>query len=605
MKDAIILAAGKGSRLRPTLADDLPKGALPLNGIAMVERSVQALLKVGITRIWIGTGHAKQWYEALAQKYPQITCIENPDYATTGSMHTLAQIVPQVKNDVILLESDLIYEDQVLKVVADRTDEALVLSTPYRIFGDEVFLTLGQNDRLLNWSKQAPSDIEDADVLAGISLLGGSTLSKMLALYQKAGTKKMDYEDALVAVSNDEPVYVMRLHDALIMEIDDAKHFELAKKMITELKSRNEAVTPTRKILLNPGPATTSERVKKAQIVADICPREAEFNRVVSDVKTMISALASETPETLETVLFSGSGTAAVESMVSSVTGPDDHLLICDQGAYGDRMVAMAEAHQLHHTVWRPDPLKALSIAELTLHLTQNKITHLAIVHHETSTGLLNDLTQIGQCTQLHDVTLCVDAMSSFAAVDIDMNRDHVQFLCASSNKNIQGMAGISFVITQKEALNTIKFYPKRTVYLDLYKQHEFLNQKGQCQFTPPVQCFYALREALYELREEGGAKARYARYKHYWNRLTACMESLGFEHIIDKSDHGALITAFKIPETMAFSFDEFHDTLYRQHITIYPGKVGTLNTFRLSTIGDLKDEDIDQVIATVQQYFC
>lgn len=604
MKDAIILAAGKGSRLRPTLAEDLPKGALELDGLAIVERSIQQLIQAGINTIWIGTGHGKAWYESLAQTYPQLNCIENPDYATTGSMATLANIIPSVKNDVLLLESDLLYETQVLTAVIDRTDEALVLSTPYQNVGDEVFLETSPKGALQSWSKTTPNDLQNAEVLAGISLVSKATLLNMAEVFQNAQDPKMDYEDALVAVSKQTPVYTMVLEDAVIMEIDDPQHLEIAAKRLHKINARNARRISQRKLLLNPGPATTSQRVKNAQIVSDICPRESEFNQVVTDVKTMISALASPNASEIETVLFSGSGTAAVESMISSVTGPNDNLLICNQGAYGERMAAMAEAHQLSYDVWSPDPLKAIDIDALEAKLSGNTYSHLAIVHHETSTGLLNNLTQIGACTNTYNVTLCVDAMSSFAAVDIDMHRDHVQFLTASSNKNIQGMAGISFVICDKAALDAIKDYPTRTVYLDLSHQHHFLSQKGQCQFTPPVQCFYALREALLELLEEGGPTKRYARYKAHWQQLTSCLEDLGFAHIIDKNAHGGLITAFTIPEQLNFNFDDFHDTLYRQHITIYPGKVGNLNTFRLSTIGDLHDIDIDRVVGVIRAYF-
>jgi 2-aminoethylphosphonate-pyruvate transaminase len=266
-------------------------------------------------------------------------------------------------------------------------------------------------------------------------------------------------------------------------------------------------------------------------------------------------------------------------------------------------MLDIARIYNLNVTEFKPNPLAAIPIEDLEDIIKKETITHLALIHHETSTGLLNDLSPIASLVKKHKLVCCVDAMSSFGAVPLDMHTDAIDFCAASSNKNIQGTAGLSFVISKKTSLAAIQTNTKRTLYLDLASQTHYSNTHNQFQFTPPVQTLYALREALLDLHREGVSN-RYKRYQLLWTQLHGCFTTLGFKHIIDTSSHGKLITAYVVDETMTFSFDHFHDFLYRNHITIYPGKMGNVSTFRIANIGALSLIDITHVCDIIDHYF-
>ncbi|MEK9728266.1 MAG: 2-aminoethylphosphonate--pyruvate transaminase, partial [Candidatus Margulisiibacteriota bacterium] len=469
--------------------------------------------------------------------------------------------------------------------------------------GDEVNIDVDLNEQLKSMSKDRPHNLKNAHILSGITKCSLSLLNQMNAIYSDQNSAQVDYEDMLSSAAESTRIISIVNPDIHVMEIDTIDHLAIAKTILPEIKQHNLINHHERKYLLNPGPATISDRVKLAQVIPDICPREMEFNGVVSEIKGAIESMASSKAEDVTAVLFSGSGTASVESMISSTVHGHDHLLIVNQGAYGERMVQIAKVHQLPFTEYKPDPLIKLNLDELDKMIDQNGITHLALVHHETTTGLLNNLNDISVIIKKYNLTFCLDAMSSFGAVTIDMAKHHIHFCAASSNKNIQGTAGIGFVISDRAALNKIKTAPKRTVYLDLYNQYHYSHANHQFQFTPPVQTIYALREALRELIQEGIDK-RYHRYQTLWKQLHSCMDRHGFSHLISPEDHGYLITAYLVPDDSSFSFNHFHDYLYRHHITVYPGKIGALNTFRMATIGSLRSVDMDLICEKISAYF-
>jgi 2-aminoethylphosphonate-pyruvate transaminase len=355
----------------------------------------------------------------------------------------------------------------------------------------------------------------------------------------------------------------------------------------------------TRKILLNPGPATTSERVKLAQIVPDICPREAEFGNVIENITKKLTSFVGDNNK-YTTVLFGGSGTAAVESVISTVVKPNDKLLIIDNGAYGKRMCEIARAYDLNFIEYKSSLLNPIDIEYLDKVVSESNVTHLSVVHNETTTGLLNDIKQIGEVCKKNKVVLIVDAMSSYGAIPIDMDNSNISYLCASSNKNIQGMAGVSFVIGCTKSLNALVTVKSRNYYLNLYAQYEGFKNTRQMRFTPPVQTLYALQEAIDELELET-IKARYERYSESWLELTVGLKKLGLKYLIDEAHHSKIITSVIIPEEI--NFEEMHDFLYARNITIYPGKIDELNTFRIANIGDIDKLDILVFLNALKEY--
>lgn len=606
VKTAIILAAGLGSRLKERTMDK-PKGFVEVGGVSIIERSIQELIQNGIERIVIGTGYLSEVYDRLAERYEQISCIRNDRYANSGSMETLYNLRHAVKEDFLLLESDLLYDPACLaNLLADaRSDIILASGTTHS--GDEVYIELNSDGFLHAMSKQT-QDLRNLDAeLVGISKVSFDTYRMMcdLAAVELKKQPKWDYEYALVAVGRDKPLFVKKIERLIWCEIDTEEHLQRAASRIYPLimkKTNAENGSVRRNILLNPGPATTTDTVKWAQVVPDICPREKEFGDLMNWICDQLTLFVAPKNK-YETVLFGGSGTAAVESVLTSVIG-SGQLLIVSNGAYGERMAEIAEVYDIDHEVLRSSPIQPLSMQAVENAMKQKEggFTHAAIVHNETTSGILNDIDAVSKLCETYNIDLIVDAMSSYGAIPIDMEAGKISYLTASSNKNLQGMAGIGFVIANREKLLQLKEHKPKSYYLDLYKQYDYLKKTHQLRFTPPVQTLYALEQAIIETQIEG-IEQRYRRYSESWLTLIEGLKLLRLECLVPIEHHSKIITAIKEPESEHYDFEKMHDFLYENGITIYPGKIGNTSSFRIANIGDVTKKDIENFLDVLERY--
>jgi len=360
------------------------------------------------------------------------------------------------------------------------------------------------------------------------------------------------------------------------------------------------AQTSQRNVLLNPGPATTTHSVKMAQVVPDICPREHEFGDLMEWVSEELTTIVANTKKYV-TILFGGSGTTVVEATLSSVVPHDKKVLIVNNGAYGKRMCQIVEAYNMDFVEFQSSPIEPIDLEALenTIKATEN-LSHLAIIHNETTTGLLNNLDDLGAIAKKYNLDLIVDAMSSYAAIPIDMEKQNISYLLASSNKNIQGMAGIGFVIANKDAMEKVKEVKPRNFYLALYAQYENFIKTHQMRFTPPVQTLYALKQAIIEAKKEGIAQ-RYERYSKSWQTLTDTLKEIHLEYLVDDTFHSKIITSIFIPE--GIDFDDMHDYFFERGFTIYPGKVADFNTFRIANIGQIDYKDMEDFLKLFKLY--
>lgn len=360
--------------------------------------------------------------------------------------------------------------------------------------------------------------------------------------------------------------------------------------------------TVTRNILLNPGPATTTDTVKNAMVVPDICPRELEFGELTLSVRDDLIKIAhGEKNHTC--VLLTSSGTGGVEACLTSVIPMDKKVFIINNGAYGERMQAICDAYGIGHIDYNipaGQPVDMVQLEKL-IKTHQTQVSHVAFIHHETTVGILNPLKEICELSHNYKMENIVDAMSSFAGMDIDVEKDQVDYLVSSSNKCIQGMAGISFVIARLKNLQGTSRI-KRNFYFNLLANHEYLNKNKQFLFTPPVQTLYALRQAITEYFAEGGVN-RVARYASMYEIMKKRVLELGFKFLVDEHHHAKLLTAILDPASPNYSFNEMHDYLFERGFTIYPGKVGSINTFRLSNIGEIYPADIENFLKVFEEY--
>ena len=357
----------------------------------------------------------------------------------------------------------------------------------------------------------------------------------------------------------------------------------------------------TRKILLNPGPATTTDSVKNAMVVEDICPREKDFGQVLDRIKDdLVKVVHGENDYVA--ALFTASGTGGLEAAITSAVPKDKKLLVVDNGAYGARMANIAKTFGIevvHYKLEYGDYPDLATIEDL---LKKNPETsHLAVVHHETTTGMLNPVQEICDLSRRYDVEVIVDCMSSYAGIPIDIKKWDAGFLISSSNKCIQGMPGMVFVIFKKSLLSVIQ-NQKRSFYFDLYSQYRGFQETGQMQYTPPVQVAYALRQAIDEYFAEGEMN-RWNRYRESWETLCNGLKQLGFRFLLPKQFESQILLAIIEPNHPAYNFDNMHDYLYQRGFTIYPGKGAKEATFRLSILGDLSKKDIEAFLKELRGY--
>jgi 2-aminoethylphosphonate aminotransferase len=358
-----------------------------------------------------------------------------------------------------------------------------------------------------------------------------------------------------------------------------------------------------RNILLNPGPATTTDTVKQALVVPDICPREAEFGEVALEVQKKLVRVVNG-GEDYTAVMLMGSGTAAVEAALSSVIPPRGRVLILDNGAYGRRARQIVEAYGIAHAVYELAWGDYPEVEAVRRILDQNgPFTHLFLVHHETTTGMLNPLPELQELGREFGVETIVDAMSSYAGLPIDLASLPVDYLISSANKCIQAMAGISFIISRRDSLDKTKSIPQRNFYLNLYANEQHLRGTGQFQFTPPVQIIYALRQALDEFFAEGAAN-RFHRYARSYQELRKGLAEAGLECLLPDWQHSKLLTAVLEPKASAYSYRDFHDYCYHRGVTIYPGKCAKAETFRIANMGAIDYRDIRVFNALMKEYF-
>jgi len=358
-----------------------------------------------------------------------------------------------------------------------------------------------------------------------------------------------------------------------------------------------------RNILLNPGPATTTDTVKNSLLVPDICPREKEFGELMKRVMKKLVDVIHGGPE-YTSVIFTGSGTAAIEACITSVVPHDKKIFIINNGAYGKRMVQIAKINKIDCIHYEEAVNKEINLNSIESFLKQNKreISHLAIVHHETTTGMLNPVNEICKISNSFGIECIVDAMSSYAGIPINIKEMNADFLISSSNKCIQGMAGLSFVISRVSSLDKLNNIPPRSLYLDLLGQFQSLKKTNQMRFTPAVQIFYALEQALNEYFEETAIR-RYERYKNSYDVLIRGLKDLGFKLYLPDHLHSKLLTTIYEPTNSAYSFNEMHDYLYEKGYTIYPGKCNNENTFRIANIGQIDQTDIIGFIEKLEAY--
>lgn len=355
--------------------------------------------------------------------------------------------------------------------------------------------------------------------------------------------------------------------------------------------------------LLTPGPLTTTDTVKK-EMMSDHCTWDDDYKKITQKIRRDLLKLAKAPESEYTTVLMQGSGSFGVESVLTSVIGESDKLLIVTNGAYGERMIDIARHSQISYVVYNESYDKIPSAQKVAEILESDPdVTHVAMVHSETTSGILNDIESVTKVVKDFQKTMIVDAMSSFGGVDIEVGELGIDFIVSSANKCIQGVPGFSFIICSRRKLMESEG-KARSLSLDLYDQWKTMEKDGKWRFTSPTHTVLAFAKAMEELEEEGGIEARANRYYKNNRLLIRKMREMGIRAYIGEEYQGPIITTFFYPDHHEFSFQEMYAFIKERGYAIYPGKVTDADTFRIGNIGEIYEEDIVKLCDIFAEFF-
>ena len=368
-----------------------------------------------------------------------------------------------------------------------------------------------------------------------------------------------------------------------------------------------ESLKIKRNILLNPGPATTTDTVKMAQVVPDICPREQDFARLMKNLRSDLLKVVHAPEDQYTSVLFCGSGTINIDVCINSLVPEGKKILVVNNGAYNTRAVEVCQMYHIPHINLQSSVYEQPDLAAVEQTLKENPdVAMVYCCHHETGTGILNPIREIGALAHQYGAIFVTDTTSTLGMIPLDVVKDNVDFCMASAQKGLMAMSGLSFIIGREDIIKASKNYPTRSYYCNLYLQYEYFEKTGEMHFTPPVQTIYATIQALKEYFAEGEA-AKFARHRRIYEAIHQGLNELGFQTAIDKKIESGLVVSVKYPDDPNWSFEKVHDYCYERGFTIYPGKISTTNTFRLCALGaiDVKDiEDFFIVLKDALSYY-
>ncbi|WP_321909474.1 2-aminoethylphosphonate aminotransferase [Burkholderia cepacia] len=345
-------------------------------------------------------------------------------------------------------------------------------------------------------------------------------------------------------------------------------------------------------LLLNPGPVTLTERVRRSLLQPDLCHRESEFFDLQDEARARLVAAYELDPAEWTAALMTGSGTAAVESMIAALVPQDGKLLVIENGVYGERITQIATQYGITHDVLKHEWMQAPDLAQIAARLDKGGYSHVAVIHHETTTGRLNDLGAIAGVCRARGVKMLVDGVSSFGAEAIDFAGGDIDAVAATANKCLHGVPGAAFVIVRRSALAKAA---SRTYYLDLGRLAKLQDQRNT-PFTPSVHAYYALVEALREFDEAGGWRARHAHYKALADQAQAGLAARGMPLVLPEGESSVVLRAYRLPQGV--TYETLHDGLKARGFVIYAGQGGlSKELFRISTMGAIQATDVDRLL--------
>jgi 2-aminoethylphosphonate-pyruvate transaminase len=627
IRQALVLAAGRG---RPVGDADVPNCLALVGGIPLIHRTLRVLAQAGIRRVGIAVGWQghllRRSVEALISRnegLPDVSFYDNPLWEQPNGLSVLAA------RRFITERTLLVMADQIAtpRLVADLArlparDDLTVVGVDRdrsRVFDfdDATKVKLAASAeglRVTAMSKELPEHdavstslfamsptlLEALDALARPSLTEGVAEAARRGLV--AG------HDVAGAIWQDVDSAEMRLHAEWLLrvygdELAQPAMREVPRSAATDTLALIEQLLAEKDLarytLFNPGPVMTSARVKAALVHHDVCHRDQDYTGVVRRLRAKLRPVFGA-GAAHEILLLTGSGTAAMEMALSSVVPHGRAILTIENGAFGERLGEIAELHRLPHVRLRRPWGSLVDPADVEAALAADpRIGAVAMIHHETSVGIVNPVAAVGRLCRARGVTSVVDAVSSLGAEDLDVERDQIDVCFSSANKCLHSVAGVSFLCVAPAVWPRIEAAPPRVYYLDLLRYRRYFAELEQTPFTPAVSAFFALEAALDELAEQGGVPARRELYRRRNLLVRRVLTDLGFQSFTNTGRESHGIVTMRVPP--AITVDALYDGLKERGYIVYRCK-GPLaaDHIQIANMGEIPDSTIDTFLAAV-----
>lgn len=606
---AVVLAAGEGRSLFP-LTKDRPKALLRVGGQSLLERLAGQLCRFGVSEMIVIAGFKSEQVRQVLHKTPcssqmSLHLIQNAQYAMTNTLYSLSLAENESRRSPLLIvDGDLIVEDEILSRVIEDPRDAVLAVDSRRVMGqEEIKVQLDGAGKVTALGKGVAGAAESVG-LAKFSASAAADLFRLAAKILGEGRHTEYYEAAIAQlVAQGRAVAAVDIEGRRWTEIDFLTDYEEALRLFgtrEELKEYRASRHSPRQYLFCPGPVSVSAKVRDALVSAEIGHREVEFSEVLNRTRLKLGRVFGvKNFHEYSTVIISGSGSAANEAVLGTA-GQGKRLLVISNGAFGERWLELAGFLELNFEALKLRWGQPFPLDRIGERVASGDIDAVGMVHHETSTGMLNPLEQIGAMVRRHGKELYVDAVSSIGAEPIDVEENGITFCTGSANKAIASVPGLSFVCGKRSAFDRLKTVRPRSLYLDLYRHLEYHDSLYQTPNTPAVNLFFALEAALDGILDPG-LQQTFDKYRSLAAQIRTGLKALGFRFFIPEDQMSSVLTTIDLPA--GFGADEFHDRLKRLGYVTYPGK-GILKerVFQVANIGDLRPAHVRSFLRSVAQ---
>jgi 2-aminoethylphosphonate-pyruvate transaminase len=604
---AVILAAGYGERLSP-ITRNLPKCLLPIGSVSILERLLQQCKAANITEVAVVVGYQAQMVmDEIGSRYGaiSITYLHNEIFDRTSTAYSAYLAKEWVGNEpFVLIDGDIVMEDSVLQTAVASNDTTIVYEAKSISSPEEMKVSYDQNGTL-HLSKETLPD-ESLGEFVGITVFTSEMAQRFFDTLDQYSVKRLEhtyYESVFNDLAaSDHTITTLQVDTDEWIEIDFVTDYLEAVRLFADKKEGFVPAPISEQVLLCPGPVMVSQRVKTALLHADIGHRETEFIEILTRTRSkLLKAYGADKTGAYTNVIITGSGTAANEALLSSY-GPGKNILILSNGEFGNRLLDIARCHHLHVTPLEFGWMQPIDLEQVERKLANGRFDAVMMVHHETSTGMLNPIYDVGNIATQYNVDFLVDAVSSIGAEYLDLERANITFCTASANKAIGSLPGLAFVCGKRDAFAALDRHAAHTRYLDLYRHYEFEELHYQTPNTPAVSLFYALETALDELLADG-IEARMEHCSKLTTIIRTRLKELGMQFVIPEEHMSRVLTTVYYPD--GIDVEAFHTWIKEHNFVIYRGKGPLLGkAFQIANIGHVKVEHVVKFLEVMEEGF-